>query len=119
VKGLIVAILVNFSAMLKSVIELLDAESPAREGGLNVDMDVERYALTHVETATSQSKMSAYNVVIVSPNLRVGKFRIWPSRSLNALLRLNEHYSNAAMKLIWSAGSPQTTSSAKQYAEEK
>jgi hypothetical protein len=89
------------------------------EGGLNVDMDVQSYALTHVETATSQSKMSAYGVVIVSPNLRVGKFRIWTSRSLNVLSRSNEHYSNAAMTLIWSAGSPRTTSSAKQYAEGK
>ena len=53
VKGLIVDIPVNFSVMLKSAIELLDAEGPAGEGGLNVAMDVQNFVPTLVETATS------------------------------------------------------------------
>jgi hypothetical protein len=53
VKDLIVDIPANFSAMLKSVIELLGVESHAREGGPNVDMDVQNGARTHVGTVTS------------------------------------------------------------------
>ena len=67
-KDLIVVILANFSVMPKPVIELLDAESHAREEGLIVGMDVQNDAQTHVENATSASKMSAYHVVIGSPN---------------------------------------------------
>ena len=53
VKDLIVDILANFNAMLKSAIELLDVESHAREDGPNVDMDVQNGAPTLVGTVTS------------------------------------------------------------------
>jgi hypothetical protein len=53
VKGLIVGIHVNFNAMLKSATELLDAEDLAREGDLNVAMDVQNFVPTLVENATS------------------------------------------------------------------
>jgi hypothetical protein len=112
-KDLIVDIPANFSVMPKSVIELLDVENHAREGGLNVDMGVLNDARTLVATATLQSKTSIYHVVIVSPNLRVGKFRISTSRRLNATLESNEHCPDAAMKLTWNVGSLQMTSSAK------
>lgn len=112
-KDLIVDTPANFSVMPKPVIELLGVESHAKEGGLNVDMDVLNDARTRVETAASPSKTSSYHVVIVSPNLSVGKFRISGSRSLNAMLASNERYPNAVMKLTWNVGSRQMTSSAK------
>src|SRR5437667_3238425 len=75
-KDLVVGTHANSCVMPKSAIVLLAAQSHAREGGLNVDMDAQKDARNHVVTALLLSKMFAFLVVTNFPNWRAGKRKI-------------------------------------------
>jgi len=68
VKDLIVGIHANSFVMPKSAIELLDAENLAREGGQNVDMDVQRPVQSRVGSAMSLSRTFACHAVTTFPS---------------------------------------------------